>query len=245
MFAHEKLPVYGKALGFVGAAAGFSAAWDKRHAVVDHLLRASESLILNRADGARLRSGSSKLRALDYAIGSCLECAACMDIVRIKGLLEGAATNQEKQRLCEIVRMLIGLRKAWAVGRVHENSPQYLAEPSDHPPPPLFHHETLEVYQAALSLMEWLVSLPGGNDLSGRLYRQREEGATRITLNIAEGNGRYSELDHRRFLDVAEGSAVKVAAYLDLAVQQRALGSQESHPGKKLLERILAMLSRM
>jgi len=29
-----------------------------------------------------------------------------------------------------------------------------------------------------------------------------------------------AELDHRRFLDIAEGSAVKVAADLDLAVQK-------------------------
>jgi 23S rRNA-intervening sequence protein len=39
---------------------------------------------------------------------------------------------------------------------------------------------------------------------------------------VAEGNGRYSELDHRRFLEIAAGSAVKAAAYLDL-YQQKAL----------------------
>ena len=65
MFRHEKLHVYGKALAFVAAASTFSASWDKRHAVVDQFGRAAESLILNLAEGARLRSGPSKVRALD------------------------------------------------------------------------------------------------------------------------------------------------------------------------------------
>ena len=88
MFAHEKLHVYGRALAFVAALSAFSAVWNKKHAVVDQLGRASDSLVLNLADGARLRSGPSKLKALDYALGSGLECAACLDIARIKGLLQ-------------------------------------------------------------------------------------------------------------------------------------------------------------
>ena len=71
------------------------------------------------------------------------------------------------------------------------------------------------------------------------------EALTSIILNLAEGNGRYSEQDHRRFLDIAEGSVVKAAAYLDLAVQKSILSRAETGPGKHLLERILAMLSRM
>ena len=245
MLAHEKLHVYGKALAFVTAASAFSAVWGKKHAVVDQLDRASDSLILNLADGARLRSGPSKIRALDYAVGSGLECAACLDIAKLKGLLGKAQTDHEKQRLCEIIKMLIGLRKTWESWTAHDDSAPYRAEPSVPAPEGLFHHETLEVYGAALELMAWLVSLPGGKELSSRLYRQIDEGATSILLNIAEGNGRYAELDHRRFLDIAEGSAVKVAAYLDLAVQKLTLGRKECGPGKTLLERIVAMLPRM
>ncbi len=245
MLPHEKLQVYGKALAFVASASALSTMWSKKHAVVDHLDRASESLILNLADGARLRSGPSKLRSLDYAIGSGLECAGCLDIARIKAFLGKPETGREKQRLCEIIKMLIGLRKAWQTWRAHEDTVPYRAGPSVGVPGALFHHETLEVYGAALELMGWLVSLPGGKELSSRLYRQIDDGATSIILNIAEGNGRYSELDHRRFLDVAEGSAVKVSAYLDLAVQKLILSQEECGRGKAFLERILAMLSRM
>lgn len=47
-----------------------------------------------------------------------------------------------------------------------------------------------------------------------------------------------------RFLDVAEDSAVKVAAYLDLAMQKLTLCPEECGPSKDLLGRIVAMLSR-
>ncbi len=245
MLAHEKLHVYGKALAFVAAALTLSGTWSKKHAVVDHLDRASESLILNLAEGARLRPAPSKLRALDYALGSGLECAACLDVARIKGFLGNPETDRQKQRLCEIVRMLIGLRKAWETWKAHDDSVPYRAEPSVPGPEPLFRHETLEVYGAALELMTWLVSLPGGKDLSSRLHREIDDGVTSIILNIAEGNGRYCQLDHRRFLNVAESCAVKVAAYLDLAVQKFSLCTEECAPGRALLERIVAMLSRM
>jgi len=108
MFPHETLHVYGKALAFVAAASAFLSSWDKRHAVVDQLDRASESLLLNLADGARFVSGARKLRALDYALGSCLECVACLDIARIKSLFPaGIGTSSRvqttKQRSCLVL----------------------------------------------------------------------------------------------------------------------------------------------
>jgi four helix bundle protein len=247
MLAHEKLHVYGKALAFVAATSAFSADWSKRHAVVDQLDRALDSLILNLAEGARFRSGPTKLRALDYALGSGFECAACLDIASVKGLVLKHQSAQQKESLSEIVRMLIGLRKAWENWNMHDKAHEeplpYQTEPLASAP--LFHHETLEVYRTALGLMVWLVSLPGGQELTNRVYRQIDDGVTSLILNIAEGNGRYSELDHRHFLDIAEGSAVKTAAYLDLTVQKHLLDEKDGVPGKALLERILAMLSRM
>jgi len=105
MFPHEKLHVYGKSLAFVAGASTISASWSKNHAVVDQLGRASESLILNLADGARLRSAQSKLRALDYAIGSGLECAGCLDIARIKGLLGTSERSSPITKSSGLVRL--------------------------------------------------------------------------------------------------------------------------------------------
>jgi four helix bundle protein len=87
MFTHHKLKVYRKALECAGSAERLSSGWARKHSFVDHFCRASESIVLNIAEGGRLLSGPAKLLALDYAIGSALECAACLDIAGIKDLL--------------------------------------------------------------------------------------------------------------------------------------------------------------
>src|SRR5689334_2445426 len=84
MFAHEKLQVYAKALSFNASVGGLTARWDKRHAFVDHLSRAAESILLNLAEAARQSNGAGRLQVLDYSVGSSLE---CLDIAQIKRLL--------------------------------------------------------------------------------------------------------------------------------------------------------------
>jgi four helix bundle protein len=86
--------------------------------------------------------------------------------------------------------------------------------------------------------------LPDGRELSDRLCREVDKSATSVVLNVAEGNGRYSQLDHRRFVEIAAASAVKAAAYLDL-YQQKALRARvETTPGREFLSRMVAMLNR-
>ena len=105
-------------------------------------------------------------------------------------------------------------------------------------------HESLDVYQTGLEFMRWFVCFPGGTELSGRLCRDVDKSATSVVLKVAEGNGRYSELDHRRFLKIAAASAVKAAAYLDLYQQQALPARVEIAQGRELLGRISAMLNR-
>jgi four helix bundle protein len=139
--------------------------------------------------------------------------------------------------------MLIGLRKSWCHDAMNEE-PTPCEPPGSVPDPePLFHHETLDVYRVGLQYMRWFSSLPGAEELCDRTYRQLDKAATSLLLNIAEGNGRYSELDHRRFLDVAAASAVKSAAYLDLCDQKSSPARMDLSPGRGLLGRITAMLS--
>jgi four helix bundle protein len=70
---------------------------NKRHAVVDQLYRAAESIILNIAEAARLRHLDHKQQFFDYASGSALECAACLDIAVVKQLLLREIAAVEKQ----------------------------------------------------------------------------------------------------------------------------------------------------
>jgi four helix bundle protein len=65
MFSLDKLKVYDKALTKAASLAQHSRSWDKRHAVTDQLLRASESFVLNLAEGARLRSAGKRQHLLD------------------------------------------------------------------------------------------------------------------------------------------------------------------------------------
>ncbi len=243
MLSHEKLQVYGKALEFAARAAVWCTTWDKKHALVDHLSRAAESILLNLAEAGRQRGAPGRLRIVDYAIGSSLECAGCLDVARIKELLTSQFCHNEKCQLCEITKMLIGLRKAWGQSMAREETPAYRTRPLKEIPEQLFHHEGLDVYRAAISFMEWFESQTEGKALSNRLFRQLDECGTSIVLNIAEGNGRYAELDHQRFLEIAQSAAVKASVYLDLGVKRALLAEGKASAGKEVLRRISAMVS--
>ena len=143
MITHHKLKLYRKALECAGSAERLSSGWARKHSFVDHFCRASESMVLNIAEGARLLSGPAKLMTLDYAIGSALECAACLDIAEIKDLLRAPDATAEKHRLWEITRMLIGLRKSWCHDAMNEEPTPCQARGSVPEPGqagPLFHH---------------------------------------------------------------------------------------------------------
>jgi four helix bundle protein len=214
MLSHQKLKVYTKGLAVVANLAKHSAPWDKRHAVVDQLCRASESIVLNLAEGVRVGSSAQKHQFLEYAVGSALECAACLDIAVVKQFLAPELAAGEKRALCEVVRMLVGLRRSWERHAFQEEPPAYGGRPSWEPPAWYFAHEPLEVYQASLSFMGWFNALPGGADLASRLYRQVDKASTSLILNLAEGYGRTGEGDRLAFLERAESAAVKAAAYL-------------------------------
>lgn len=63
-----------------------------------------------------------------------------------------------------------------------------------------------------------------------------------MVLNLAEGNGRYAEQDRRSFLDIAEASAVKAAAYLDLCQRKEGLDRAQREAGVELVLGALAWL---
>jgi four helix bundle protein len=241
-FAHEQLQVYGKALSFGAKVNAWTGIWNKKHALVDQLYRASESLLINLAEAARQRNGPARLQQAEYAIGSSLECAGCLDLAGVKKLLCPAECQQEKRTLCEVTRMLVGLRKAWEHDQVREEAVADGGGQSRAGTEPLFYHERLEVYRAALGFMDWFVSQPEGEALSHRLARQIDEAGTCVVLNIAEGNGRFSVLDHHRFLQIADRASVKAAVYLDLAVEKGLVAAAAMDAGKELLRRVSAML---
>ena len=243
-FAHEKLKVYQKGLESFAAVQPFLSSWSKQHAFVDHLSRALESILFNLVEATRLRQEPKKLLALDYALGSTFECAACLDVAVLKGLLDGAVSVDEKRRLLEICKMLVGLRNSWLNPRVAEGGCTYATEQLNRPESSVFHHETLDMYKVALCFYRWLLSTGPGQRLATGFDRSVDVLATRVVLNIAEGNGRYAALSQQSFLDTANGAVAKLAVSLDMGVRLNAWTHEEIASAKPLLERIGQMTAR-
>ena len=107
---------------------------------------------------------------------------------------------------------------------------------------PLFDHEKLRVYQDTLSFIAWLQpvfeSIPNGRAVRDQLDRA----STSIPLNIAEGNGKFTERDRCKFFDTARGSALECAACLDVLVVKLTVTKDLALRGKEQLVGIVSML---
>jgi four helix bundle protein len=108
-FDHEKLNVYQASLKFVSWATDLTSRVEGKAAVKDQLDRASTSIRLNIAEGNGKFAVKDRCRFLDFARGSTLECAACLDVLVAKQLGDQAAIRSGKQQLLEVVSMLMGL----------------------------------------------------------------------------------------------------------------------------------------
>ncbi len=196
-----------------------------------------------------------KLRGLEYAIGSSLECAACLDLARLKRLLDAELVYTEKDELSQILRMLVGLRKSWGASAtvVREVPAEYSTQgeksvaslDKDCGERVLFRHETLDVYRVAIEVAEAFCSSESASRLPNPVFSRLDELVTSMVLNIAEGNGRFSDADQTRFLGTSHESVVKLAARLDLCVTQDLLQRYEIAEWKALLQRVAVMTTSM
>jgi four helix bundle protein len=117
-FDHERLNVYHAALSFVGGATDLLERVPKATAVHNQLDRASTAIPLNIAEGSGKWTAPDRCRFFDIARGSALECAACLDVLVVKKLLQPDDIVEAKQ-------MLVGLIKAVAPDRVYEDQRAY------------------------------------------------------------------------------------------------------------------------
>jgi len=125
-FDHEKLNVYQSLLKFVAWATELISGVQAKAAVKDQLDRASTSVPLNIAEGNGKFAIRDRCRYLDFARGSALECAACLDVLVAKRLTDITSITSGKQQLFEIVSMMMGLINS-LTARVGEASSEYLS----------------------------------------------------------------------------------------------------------------------
>jgi four helix bundle protein len=84
--------------------------------------------------------------------------------------------------------------------------------------------------------------LPRGR---GHLADQLTRASIAIVLNIAEGAGKFSKPDKRRYYLSAVGSATESAAILDVCHRLKLLDDDTHRSGKETLDRVVAMLVKL
>jgi four helix bundle protein len=114
----------------------------------------------------------------------------------------------------------------------------------------MFDHEKLDVYQLELRFLTWvtqfLVDISGPTATPSReLITQLDRASLSALLNTAEGNGRRQGRQWARFFDDSRGSAIECAACLDVSVAKGLAALERIGPGKEMLVRIVAMLTKL
>ena len=110
MFGHEGLDVYKISLQYIAWVYDIEKRLKGKHRhAKDQLLRASQSIPLNIAEGNGKSSPKDRSRFFEIARGSALECAAIQDILEIGKVLSVEENKNAKQLLLRIVSMLTKL----------------------------------------------------------------------------------------------------------------------------------------
>jgi len=105
-----------------------------------------------------------------------------------------------------------------------------------------FDHEKLNVYQASLKFVSWATELASKVEGKAAVKEQLDRASTSVSLNIAEGNGKFAVKDRCRFLDFARGSALECAAYLHVLVAKQLCDEVAIRSGKQQLLEVVSML---
>uniref|UniRef100_A0A832DNX1 Four helix bundle protein n=1 Tax=Ignavibacterium album TaxID=591197 RepID=A0A832DNX1_9BACT len=105
-----------------------------------------------------------------------------------------------------------------------------------------FSHEKLIVYQRSLEFIEFVEKILSKLKDNLSVYDQIDKSSTSISLNIAEGTGKYSSKDKNKYYDIVRGSATESAACLDVMFRRRRITEEENSHGKEILFEIVSML---
>jgi four helix bundle protein len=106
-----------------------------------------------------------------------------------------------------------------------------------------FDHERLDVYQEAIAFCGWVGDLLSQVTVKAAVKDQFDRAST--SINIAEGNGKFSYADRARFLEIARGSALDCAAAVDVLAVRKLISAERVIPAKEQLVQIVNMLMGM
>jgi len=108
------LHVYQKALELSKEARKITRSFpkDELFGLISQFRRASDSLVLNIAEGAGNSSKKEFARFLDFSIRSGFECIGCLDIAITNGYLDKENYESILSSVNEIIAMLYGFKKS-------------------------------------------------------------------------------------------------------------------------------------
>jgi four helix bundle protein len=107
---------------------------------------------------------------------------------------------------------------------------------------PLFDHEHLSVYQAAIGFVAWLEGIQRGITRRASARDHLRRASASIPINIAEASGKSSMKERCQFIDTAYGSSLECAACLDILNILKCISISRAQTGKHTLSGIVSML---
>ncbi len=105
-----------------------------------------------------------------------------------------------------------------------------------------FDHEKLRVYKLSLEFIKLVDQILSRQPKKTCASDNLDRASTSITLNISEGNGKYSSKDRYNFFDISRGSALESAGCLDILLIKKLISDEELTKGKELLHQIVSMI---
>lgn len=108
-------------------------------------------------------------------------------------------------------------------------------------------HQKLDIYQTSKCFVYECYKLTDQLPDKERfgIISQIRRAALSVHLNIAEGASRKSEVERKRYYEIARGSVIEIDAALDIAIELTYIKSNEIEKLGKLLVNSFRMLSGM
>ena len=105
--------------------------------------------------------------------------------------------------------------------------------------------ENLEIYQLAEHLADrvWDIVLPWNQLARDTVGKQLVRAADSVGANIAEGSGRGSEQDYRRFIRISRGSLNETRHWLRRAFRRKLLNKSQVEELTPIVERLTPKLN--
>jgi four helix bundle protein len=108
-------------------------------------------------------------------------------------------------------------------------------------------HKSLETYKAVRELTKdiYRISIKLPAEEKFNMVQQIRRAALSVKLNLVEGSTRKSDIERKRYLEIARGSVVEIDAALETAVDLNYYSIEELESTGELLNKCFAMLSKM